>query len=479
MAMTAFNNERNKTISALGFCTLSSLFILLCLLLNFIEASSITTTSITTSTTSDNDVKQILWMYPVISGGGYSSEGTAFVQELSNVESFDLAIEHHGDSVDGEHFDSLPTQTRNILVNLVNKRMRHLMPEGMLEKGPLFTPDLIICHSEPGAWLPPSYSTSLCPHEYNSSTITVGRTMFETDRLPDNWALRLNKMDELWAPSQHMKSIFLAGGVTTNVEVLGEPVDTDFFNPVLYEPLPSIADASRFTFLSIFKWEERKGWDLLLEAYFDVFTKNDKVQLVILTSEYHSASDVHMKLNHVLDEFVEEHSEKYSSRDSLPIVKLLSRLPQGELPQLYKAADVFVLPSRGEGWGRPHVEAMAMELPIIATNWGGSTEFLTEENSFPLRIDGLTKVKEGPFAEQGHYWAAPSPSHLRFLLRHVVEHKNELKEKGLIARANMLEHYTPIILAERVTELMNALFEKYKEKVSSAAHRQQERKTEL
>ena len=44
-----------------------------------------------------------------------------------------------------------------------------------------------------------------------------------------------------------------------------------------------------------------------------------------------------------------------------------------DLPKLYKAADAFVLPSRGEGWGRPHVEAMAMGLPVIATNWSGST----------------------------------------------------------------------------------------------------------
>ena len=41
---------------------------------------------------------------------------------------------------------------------------------------------------------------------------------------------------------------------------------------------------------------------------------------------------------------------------------------------LYASADVFVLPSRGEGWGRPHVEAMAMGLPIITTNWSGPTE---------------------------------------------------------------------------------------------------------
>lgn len=49
-------------------------------------------------------------------------------------------------------------------------------------------------------------------------------------------------------------------------------------------------------------------------------------------------------------------------------------VPQTALPHLYLAADAFVLPSRGEGWGRPHTEAMAMELPVITTNWSGPTE---------------------------------------------------------------------------------------------------------
>ncbi len=59
-----------------------------------------------------------------------------------------------------------------------------------------------------------------------------------------------------------------------------------------------------------------------------------------------------------------------------------------------------VLPSRGEGWGRPFAEAMAMQLPVIgacfgpvatdndvraATNWSGPTHFINETNAFPLR----------------------------------------------------------------------------------------------
>jgi hypothetical protein len=31
-----------------------------------------------------------------------------------------------------------------------------------------------------------------------------------------------------------------------------------------------------------------------------------------------------------------------------------------DLPFLYSSADVVVIPSRGEGWGRPHVEAMVL-----------------------------------------------------------------------------------------------------------------------
>lgn len=34
-------------------------------------------------------------------------------------------------------------------------------------------------------------------------------------------------------------------------------------------------------------------------------------------------------------------------------------------PALYKAMDALVVPTHGEGWGRPQLEAMAMGLPVI------------------------------------------------------------------------------------------------------------------
>ena len=48
-----------------------------------------------------------------------------------------------------------------------------------------------------------------------------------------------------------------------------------------------------FIYLSVFKWETRKGWDILLKAYFSAFTHThthtttQKVALVLLTNAYH------------------------------------------------------------------------------------------------------------------------------------------------------------------------------------------------
>lgn len=109
------------------------------------------------------------------------------------------------------------------------------------------------------------------------------------------------------------------------------------------------------------------------------------------------------------------------------------------MPALYHKADCFVLPSRGEGWGRPHVEAMAMGLPVIATNWSGPTEFMTEENSYPIEVEAIDVINEGAF--RGHRWARPSVTDLRRKMRRVYENREEARLKGAKARQDMVDKY--------------------------------------
>ena len=59
-----------------------------------------------------------------------------------------------------------------------------------------------------------------------------------------------------------------------------------------------------------------------------------------------------------------------------------------KMRSLYASSDAFVLASRGEGWGLPVMEAMAMEKPALVTNYSGPTEMMTDENSYPIGWTG-------------------------------------------------------------------------------------------
>jgi sugar transferase (PEP-CTERM/EpsH1 system associated) len=61
-------------------------------------------------------------------------------------------------------------------------------------------------------------------------------------------------------------------------------------------------------------------------------------------------------------------------------VRELAWLPgtRHDVPQLLRALDVFVLPSLAEGVSNTILEAMASELPVVATRVGGSPELVVE-----------------------------------------------------------------------------------------------------
>ena len=188
------------------------------------------------------------------------------------------------------------------------------------------------------------------------------------------------------------------------------------------------------------------GWDLLLAAFLDEFSRvedADAVELYMLTNRFHDDG----KLSDRVKAFIRKHT---SQTTALPRIYVIdSHVPQRKLPGLYKAMDCFVLPSRGEGWGRPHVEAMAMAMPVIATNWSGPTAFLNNDNGFPLSITGLVPVPSGPWRKH-HKWSNPSVPHLRELMREVATHPDAARQKGAKAREHMLEHYSPLKVADVV-----------------------------
>ena len=382
------------------------------------------------------------WFAPFFSGGGYSQEAFDMILSIQRVN-ISAQIYQHGDGYN-EIFmkQMLSEKNRDLLLSL--KRPIAKVPSG-------FTINICHSEPGAWSAPKPKYYTeSICPpyrpnpnnfalsNDHSSARIggfimntgekqyNIGRTMFETDSVPSGWIDRLNFMDEVWVPSLFSRNVFTAAGVNTSkVKVVPVAIDTDFFRPIDVDDIVRYNLKSKksieayalpvqqllmerknqydnqnaeaiTTFLFVGKWETRKGISLLIDALlheFFVGSQSSNVKLLILTSGYHSTVDVSVMLTNMLEEpeyksIITEYRRMHSvSTAAFTGIEIIKNIPQEEMPLLYSLVRAVVIPSLGEGWGRPHVEALACGTPVIATNWSGVTAYLTADNGYPIEIE--------------------------------------------------------------------------------------------
>lgn len=261
----------------------------------------------------------------------------------------------------------------------------------------------------------------------NSGKYRIGYTMLEVSGIPEDWVLQANAMDEIWVPSTFNLETFVNSGVRKPVYVMPLGVNPDYFNPKVraYRPSP------RYTFLSIFEWGERKAAEVLLRAYSRAFSRNDDVLLLLKVMNNDPGVDVHKQI-----------TDLNLPADGPPVVMLYNQdLPVHQMGSLYRSADCFVLPTRGEGWGMPVIEAMACGLPVIATDWSAHTDFMDETVAYPLNVAELIPARAKCPYYEGFVWAQPDEDHLIHLMRHVYQERSEASAKGALASQRVIGNW--------------------------------------
>ena len=291
------------------------------------------------------------------------------------------------------------------------------------------------------------------------SEFRVLRTMFETDRVAPLWVELAKSVDEVWVPSQFNVETFHRSGVPLEkLKVVPGAVDPVLFDPSKAESL-KLSNRASYNFLSIFEWQERKAWDVLLGAYLREFTIDDDVCLWLRCSKaVHIASRQGSKSGSLEEQIEAFAREQGLSISRLPRIEVLSDpLPLTSMPSLYRAMDCLVGISRGEGWGRPQHEAMMMELPVIASNWSGNTEFMSQTNSLLVdcEIIPVQQVENEMAFLAGHHWAQPSEEHTREYMRGLFDDPSQGRKLGQIARKEMQEGFSPEPVSEIVMERLH------------------------
>jgi glycosyltransferase involved in cell wall biosynthesis len=302
--------------------------------------------------------------------------------------------------------------------------------------------DLTIRHQWPPNFLrPPTGKLAIIlPWEYRG--------------VPRVWIDQIHQnVDELWVPSNFVREVFVGNGLEAErVTVIPNGYDPRIFRPE--GPTFRPQGSRKFVFLFVGGAIPRKGIDLLLEAYESAFKASQDVTLALLVSDSTGAYQHNSRLAEI----------KAASTDPersyiLPVSETIT---DSALADLYRGADAFVLPYRGEGFGMPLLEAMACGKPVITTADGPSKDFCDNTNSYliPATTEPVPDQPPplGPMASP-FAWYEPNLTQLVKTLRHVYKNPAEAVAKGRVAAlstSHLTWHGAAKQYAVRVRHLCNS-----------------------
>jgi glycosyltransferase involved in cell wall biosynthesis len=269
----------------------------------------------------------------------------------------------------------------------------------------LFTPQL---PKQPDCWIQITVPNEFQPVGKFNIGMTAG---IETTVCAPQWVDGVNRMDLTLVSSNHAKKVFedskfeeknsQTNQVVRNiklekpVEVLFEGVDTNIFkkldnvegevNDVLNDLVKE-----EFNFLYVGHWlqgelgEDRKNTGMLIKTFLEAF-KNQKQKpgLILKTS----AVDYSVLDREDILDRIRKIQETVGTKDELPNIYLLhGELSDIEINELYNHSKVkaHVSFTKGEGYGRPLLEASISQKPVIASNWSGHLDFLDSDMSILL-----------------------------------------------------------------------------------------------
>ncbi|MBD3175494.1 MAG: glycosyltransferase [Armatimonadia bacterium] len=196
--------------------------------------------------------------------------------------------------------------------------------------------------------------------------------------------------------------------------------------------------ADRFVVGCVARNQPRKGLTTLIEAFAGLARRHEDAFLYLHTAPM----DVGWDIPELLQRW------DVADRAALPSgVSAIEGCSDAELNRLYNLMDVFVLPTAGEGFGLPILEAMAAGVPVVATDCAAVPELVTGRGEL-IRTLG-THIPPGASAD----YAIPDPDHLEEILE-ALYHDADLRARHSAAGRQLAEELTWDACADQWADLL-------------------------
>jgi len=262
--------------------------------------------------------------------------------------------------------------------------------------------------------------------------------IWEGDKVPEYWIKHLldERIKQVWTCSLHTKNAIMNTAMGSGeqlelnekIKIVPHGVDLSIFDGEQEE------QASKpFIFLANKGWaqgiNDRGGVQWLIQAYVEEFTKEEDVEMRV-------------KINpaYVLqgwNPIQEVENLGIQKEESSPSLLISAENVDYKDMKLFYQGDVFVSSSMAEAFNLPVLEAMAMGVPTIVTNYGGQTDFVTEENGWLIDGEMINVTWDKQY--EGVQWMKPNIEQLRKTMRACFNNREEVKEKAKKAREESIK----------------------------------------
>jgi hypothetical protein len=270
---------------------------------------------------------------------------------------------------------------------------------------------------------------------------------WETQQWPDAWMPLLDVADELWPSSQFTAAALAGPAAEAGLPMQVMPMAAEILEPDRYCNLGARAATRRRHGLPTDNVLLGYGFDLnstairknpmgALEAFQQAFPLPHLPATFGRECTSHPLSEqVALMIKTFPPRRFSAEWEWLQARAAEdPRIDLIAEsLPRDLLLSLYGCCDVFLSLHRSEGFGRGMAEALQLGVDVIATDFGGNTDFCIGPLAHPVRWR-KAPIPRGSYPHaDGHSWAEPDLDHAVQLCQQVAAQRMATNKKSNVA----------------------------------------------
>ena len=124
---------------------------------------------------------------------------------------------------------------------------------------------------------------------------------------------------------------------------------------------------------------------------------------------------------------------------------------------LQACCDILLSLHRAEGFGLAPAEMMYLAKPVIATGWSANTDFMTDDNSFPVRYQLQALQQAVGVYPAGQLWAEADIDHAAWCLTRLLDDPALRQQVGARAAADIRRQLSPQAVGALVRQRLSVL----------------------